>query len=420
MTGGAGTAIIIIGIVAILGGILGERPEHRLPRGAGVRGRGLGEPAAHPVLAVLEEVQRHGRAVERALIALSTPYESPAARRRAGRALVHPGPAVSRPPAPWDQRAQAVGVEQVGGADGAVLADVVERRAHPLQRHRSARPTPAGTRPAAPPRRHRAGSGCAPVFQSTTVQPPSASANTASIARGRPPRRPGSRTAPRPRAGHGRPSRRQERLLQRDQLVAGRPRRPSRAARRCRATVGGRTALQPGVERGAPPGQRVGGAGPAGGSARANASGSRRNSTSWLTESRGGRVTTILPGRPRRVRRAARRRPLPSPPGPPASPRSEAPAARSAQRRRTSSAPASTAAAARRAGRRARRPSGLRGRRIVRLARVPRPSARRAPAPGQPRGNLPRGIRRPRGRSPVSSQRWAETSSTCPARVSAT
>ena len=41
-----------------------QRPEHRLPGGAGLRGRGLGEPADDPLLAVLEAVQHHGRAVE--------------------------------------------------------------------------------------------------------------------------------------------------------------------------------------------------------------------------------------------------------------------------------------------------------------------------------------------------------------------
>ena len=42
----------------------GERPEHRVPGGAGVRGRGVGEPADDPLLAVLEAVQHPGRAVE--------------------------------------------------------------------------------------------------------------------------------------------------------------------------------------------------------------------------------------------------------------------------------------------------------------------------------------------------------------------
>ena len=37
-----------------LGGILANRPEHRVPRGAGLRRRGVGEPADDPVLAVLE------------------------------------------------------------------------------------------------------------------------------------------------------------------------------------------------------------------------------------------------------------------------------------------------------------------------------------------------------------------------------
>ena len=42
----------------------GQRPEHRLPGGAGVRGRGVGEPADDPLLAVLEAVQHPRRAVQ--------------------------------------------------------------------------------------------------------------------------------------------------------------------------------------------------------------------------------------------------------------------------------------------------------------------------------------------------------------------
>ena len=41
-----------------------QRPEHRVPGGAGVRGRGVGEPADDPLLAVLEAVQHPRRAVE--------------------------------------------------------------------------------------------------------------------------------------------------------------------------------------------------------------------------------------------------------------------------------------------------------------------------------------------------------------------
>ena len=41
-----------------------QRPEHRVPRGARVRGRGVGQPADDPLLAVLEAVQHRGRAVE--------------------------------------------------------------------------------------------------------------------------------------------------------------------------------------------------------------------------------------------------------------------------------------------------------------------------------------------------------------------
>ncbi|CAA9389086.1 MAG: Putative symporter YjcG, partial [uncultured Pseudonocardia sp.] len=42
----------------------GQRPEHRLPRRARLRRGGVGQPADHPVLAVLEAVQHHGRAVQ--------------------------------------------------------------------------------------------------------------------------------------------------------------------------------------------------------------------------------------------------------------------------------------------------------------------------------------------------------------------
>ncbi len=42
----------------------GQEPEHRVPGGAGVRGGGLGQPADDPVLAVLEAVQHHRRAVQ--------------------------------------------------------------------------------------------------------------------------------------------------------------------------------------------------------------------------------------------------------------------------------------------------------------------------------------------------------------------
>ena len=50
---------IVIGIVAIARRHPGQRPEHRVPRGAGLRRRGVGEPADDPVLAVLESVQHH-------------------------------------------------------------------------------------------------------------------------------------------------------------------------------------------------------------------------------------------------------------------------------------------------------------------------------------------------------------------------
>ena len=56
--------VVVIGVVAILGGILRQRAEHRLPGGAGLRRRGLGEPADDPLLAVLEAVHHPGRAVE--------------------------------------------------------------------------------------------------------------------------------------------------------------------------------------------------------------------------------------------------------------------------------------------------------------------------------------------------------------------
>ena len=55
---------IVIGIVAIAGGILASRAEHRVPRGAGVRRRGVGEPPDDPVHAVLASVQHHRRAVQ--------------------------------------------------------------------------------------------------------------------------------------------------------------------------------------------------------------------------------------------------------------------------------------------------------------------------------------------------------------------
>ena len=55
---------VVIGIVAILGGILAIGPEHRLPGRAGLRGRRVGEPADDPLLAVLEAVQHPRRAVQ--------------------------------------------------------------------------------------------------------------------------------------------------------------------------------------------------------------------------------------------------------------------------------------------------------------------------------------------------------------------
>ena len=56
---------VVIGAISIGLGILALQagPEHRLPGGAGVRGRGLGEPADDPLHAVLEEVHHPGRAV---------------------------------------------------------------------------------------------------------------------------------------------------------------------------------------------------------------------------------------------------------------------------------------------------------------------------------------------------------------------
>ena len=56
---------VVIGAISIGLGILALQagPEHRLPGGAGVRGRGLGEPADDPLHAVLEELHHPGRAV---------------------------------------------------------------------------------------------------------------------------------------------------------------------------------------------------------------------------------------------------------------------------------------------------------------------------------------------------------------------
>ena len=55
---------IVIGIVAILGGILANGQNIAFLVALALRGRGLGEPADDPVLAVLEAVQHHGRAVQ--------------------------------------------------------------------------------------------------------------------------------------------------------------------------------------------------------------------------------------------------------------------------------------------------------------------------------------------------------------------
>ncbi len=54
---------VVIGIIAILGGILANGPEHRVPRGPRLRRRGVGEPADDPLLAVLEAVHHPGRAL---------------------------------------------------------------------------------------------------------------------------------------------------------------------------------------------------------------------------------------------------------------------------------------------------------------------------------------------------------------------
>ena len=56
---------VVIGAIAIGLGHPGAagRPEHRLPGGAGLRGRRLGEPADDPLHAVLEELHHPGRAV---------------------------------------------------------------------------------------------------------------------------------------------------------------------------------------------------------------------------------------------------------------------------------------------------------------------------------------------------------------------
>ena len=53
-----------IGVCAIGLRHPGQRPEHRVPGGAGVRGRRGGEPADDPLLAVLDAVQHPRRAVE--------------------------------------------------------------------------------------------------------------------------------------------------------------------------------------------------------------------------------------------------------------------------------------------------------------------------------------------------------------------
>ena len=47
---------VVIGVLAILGGIVGQRPEHRVPDLAGLRGGGLGQPAVDPLHAVLAQV----------------------------------------------------------------------------------------------------------------------------------------------------------------------------------------------------------------------------------------------------------------------------------------------------------------------------------------------------------------------------
>ena len=85
-----------------------------------------------------------------------------------------------------DQRGQAVGVEQVGRADGQVLAHVVERRPHlPRPAPRPAPPRPAGRRRAG--RRPRALPGCRDAAGGRSssrrrrTRPPDASAKIASI-----------------------------------------------------------------------------------------------------------------------------------------------------------------------------------------------------------------------------------------------
>ncbi len=55
---------VVIGGVAIVGGIVRQGPEHRLPRGPGLRGGGVGEPADDPVLPVLEGLHDPRRRVE--------------------------------------------------------------------------------------------------------------------------------------------------------------------------------------------------------------------------------------------------------------------------------------------------------------------------------------------------------------------
>ena len=56
---------VVIGAISIGLGILALQagPEHRLPGGARVRRRGLGQPADDPLHAVLEELHHPGRAV---------------------------------------------------------------------------------------------------------------------------------------------------------------------------------------------------------------------------------------------------------------------------------------------------------------------------------------------------------------------
>ena len=62
-SGSPACTALVIGVVAIDRRHPRQRPERRVPRGARVRGGRVGEPADDPVLAVLEAVQHHRRAV---------------------------------------------------------------------------------------------------------------------------------------------------------------------------------------------------------------------------------------------------------------------------------------------------------------------------------------------------------------------